>query len=52
MKKENIGSSLDDLLREDGIYEQVNAAAIKRVLERRGKSPLEKKSMCRCGNTR
>ena len=32
MKKKNIGSSFDDFLREDGIYEEVTAAAIKRVL--------------------
>ena len=29
-----IGSSFDDFLREDGIYEEVTAAAIKRVLAR------------------
>lgn len=34
MKQENIGSSFDDFLREDGIYEEVTAAAIKRVLAR------------------
>jgi predicted XRE-type DNA-binding protein len=34
MKPENIGSSLDDFLREEGIYEQVTAIAIKRVLAR------------------
>jgi antitoxin HicB len=32
MKKENIGSSLDDWLREVGTYEEVTAVAIKRVL--------------------
>src|ERR1035438_7565902 len=34
MKKKNIGSSFDDFLREEGIYEEVTAAAIKRVLAR------------------
>ncbi len=34
MNKENIGSSLNDFLREEGIYEEVTAAAIKRVLAR------------------
>jgi len=34
MKQENIGSSFDDFLREDGIYEEVTAAAIKRVVAR------------------
>jgi hypothetical protein len=28
MKKKNIGSSLDGLLREEGLYESVNAAAM------------------------
>lgn len=34
MKKKNIGSSFDDWLREEGIYEEASAAAIKRVLAR------------------
>ena len=34
MKKKNIGSSFDSWLREEGIYEEVTAAAIKRVLAR------------------
>jgi antitoxin HicB len=34
MKKENIGTSLDDWLREEGTYEEVTAVAIKRVLAR------------------
>ncbi len=34
MNQENIGSSYDDVLREDGIYEEVTAAAVKRVLAR------------------
>jgi hypothetical protein len=32
IKSENIGSDFDDFLREDGIYEDVVAAAIKRVI--------------------
>jgi predicted XRE-type DNA-binding protein len=32
MKKTNIGSSFDSWLREEGIYEEVSATAIKRVL--------------------
>ena len=32
-KKGRIGSSFDDFLKEDGIYEGVTARAIKRVLE-------------------
>lgn len=31
-KHPNIGSSLDDLLKEKGILEEVNAAALKRVI--------------------
>lgn len=34
MKKKNIGTSFDDWLREEGIYEETTAAAIKRVLAR------------------
>jgi hypothetical protein len=34
MKKENIGSSSDDRLREEGIYEEVSKAAVKRVFAR------------------
>jgi antitoxin HicB len=33
-KKGNIGSSFDDFLKEEGIYEEVTARAIKRVLAR------------------
>jgi DNA-binding Xre family transcriptional regulator len=33
-KKGRIGSSLDDFLREEGIYEEVTARAIKRVIAR------------------
>ena len=34
MKKKNIGTPLDSWLREEGLYEEVTAAAIKRVLAR------------------
>ena len=33
-KKAGIGSSFDDFLKEDGIYEEVSARAIKRVIAR------------------
>lgn len=36
MKKRNIGSSFDSWLREEGVYEEVTATAIKRVLARQG----------------
>jgi len=34
MKKGKIGSSFDDFLKEEGIYEEVTARAIKRVVAR------------------
>jgi DNA-binding Xre family transcriptional regulator len=34
MKKKNIGSTFDDWLREEGLYEETTAVAIKRVLAR------------------
>jgi antitoxin HicB len=34
MKKKNIGSSFDAWLREEGLYEETTAVAIKRVLAR------------------
>jgi DNA-binding Xre family transcriptional regulator len=34
VKKKNIGSTFDDWLREEGIYEETTAVAIKRVLAR------------------
>lgn len=34
MKRKNKGSTLDSALREDGIYEEVASAVIKRVLAR------------------
>jgi hypothetical protein len=34
MRKQNIGSSLDSWLREEGTHEEVTATAIKRVIAR------------------
>jgi antitoxin HicB len=34
MKKKDIGSSFDDWLHEEGLYEEVTAVAVKRVLAR------------------
>ncbi len=45
MKKRNIGSSLDDLLREEGIYEEVTASAIKRVLARQIAHEMQQQSL-------
>jgi hypothetical protein len=36
--KKSIGSSFDDWLREEGLYEQATAVAVKRVLERAPKA--------------
>jgi DNA-binding Xre family transcriptional regulator len=43
MKKNNIGSSVDSWLREEGIYEEVTAAAIKRVLARQLEAAMREK---------
>ena len=43
MKKKNIGTTLDSLLREDGIYEEVTTTAIKRVLARQVESAMIEK---------
>jgi hypothetical protein len=43
MKKNNIGSSLDSLLREEGIYKEVTATAIKRVLARQVEAAMQEK---------
>ncbi len=42
LKKESIGSSLDDFLKEEGMYEQVTAAAIKRVIAEQIEEAMEK----------
>ena len=43
MKKKNIGSSFDGWLREEGIYEEVTATAIKRVLARQVEAAMKEK---------
>jgi phage-related protein len=43
MKKKNIGSSFDSWLREEGIYEEVSAAAIKRVLARQVEAAMRER---------
>jgi len=43
VKKKNIGSSFDSWLREEGIYEEVSATAIKRVLSRQLEAAMEEK---------
>jgi hypothetical protein len=43
MNKKNIGSSFDSWLREEGIYEEVSASAIKRVLARQVEAAMKEK---------
>jgi antitoxin HicB len=43
MKKKNIGSSFDSWLREEGLFEEVSANAIKRVLPRQLKAAMKEK---------
>jgi antitoxin HicB len=43
MKKKNVGSSFDSWLREEGIYEEVSATAIKRVLARQVEAAMKEK---------
>jgi predicted XRE-type DNA-binding protein len=45
MKKKNLGSSVDSWLREEGIYEEVSAAAIKRVLSRQVEAAMREKHL-------
>ena len=43
MKKKNVGSSFDSWLRGEGIYEEVSAAAIRRVLARQVDAAMKEK---------
>ena len=43
MKKKNIGSSFDSWLREEGIYGEVSATAMKRVVARQVEAAMQKK---------
>lgn len=45
MKKKNIGSSFDSWLREEGLYEEVNATAIKRVVARQVEAAMQEKGL-------
>jgi antitoxin HicB len=44
MKKGHIGSPFDSWLREEGIYEEVTATAIKRVLARQVEAAMKEKN--------
>ena len=45
MKKKNIGSSFDSWLREEGVYEEVSANAIKRVVARQVEAAMQEKGL-------
>jgi len=45
MKKKNIGSTLDSWLREEGLYEKVTAAGIKRVVARQVEAAMHQKGL-------
>ncbi len=45
MKKSNIGSSFDSWLREEGIYEEVTAKALKRVLARQVEAAMKERQL-------
>ena len=45
MKKKNIGSTFDSFLREEGMYEEVSAAAIKRVVARQVEAAMQQKGL-------
>ncbi|MGO9268935.1 MAG: XRE family transcriptional regulator [Terriglobia bacterium] len=45
MRHEKKGSSFDDWLREEGIYEDVSAAAMKRVLARQIEHAMKEKQL-------
>jgi len=45
MKKRNVGSSLDSWLREEGVYEEVTASALKRVLARQVEAAMKEKQL-------
>ena len=47
MKKKNIGSTFDSWLREEGLYEEVSANAIKRVLARQVEEAMKGKHLTR-----
>ncbi len=45
MRRENKGTSFDDWLREEGIYEEVSAAAIKRVVARQIEQAMKEEQL-------
>jgi antitoxin HicB len=47
MKNRNIGSTFDGFLREEGLYEEVSATAIKRVVARQVEEAMTQKTSLR-----
>ena len=45
MNKENIGSDFDEFLKEEGIYDEVNAAAVKEVIAFQVEKIMNEKSL-------
>jgi DNA-binding Xre family transcriptional regulator len=45
MKRKNIGSSFDEFLHEDGTYEEVTRAAVRRVLSRQLEAAMAEKEL-------
>jgi len=52
MKKKNIGSTFDSFLREEGLYEEVSAAAIKRVVARQVEDAMKQKGLTKSAMAR
>jgi len=52
MKKKNIGSTFDSWLREEGLYESVSAAAIKRVVARQVEAAMRQKGLTKVAMAR
>ena len=52
MKKKNIGTTFDSWLREEGIYEEVSANAIKRVIVRQIASAMSQKGITKAAMAR
>jgi DNA-binding Xre family transcriptional regulator len=47
VKKKNMGSTFDSWLREEGLYEEVSATAIKRVVSRQVADAMREKHLTR-----
>ncbi len=52
IKQKNIGSTFDSFLREEGVYEEVSAAAIKRVVARQVEAAMKEKGLTKSAMAR